>query len=69
MITIPLDPTLTAQENSQKYFDRYGKLKRTAEALEELLVETKSEIDHLESIATSLDIALSDILKQIFAWI
>ncbi|HIS25447.1 MAG TPA: NFACT family protein [Candidatus Pullilachnospira intestinigallinarum] len=60
MITIPLDPTLTAQENSQKYFDRYGKLKRTAEALEELLVETKSEIDHLESIATSLDIALSE---------
>ena len=60
MISIPLDPTLTAQENSQKYFDRYGKLKRTAEALEELLVETKSEIDHLESIATSLDIALSE---------
>lgn len=60
MITIPLDPTLTPGENAQKYFDRYGKLKRTAEALEELLVETKSEIDHLESIATSLDIALSE---------
>ena len=28
-ITIPLDPTLTPQENSKKYFDRYGKLKRT----------------------------------------
>ena len=33
-ITIPLDPTLTPQENSKKYFDRYGKLKRTQEALE-----------------------------------
>ena len=33
-ITIPLDPTLTPQEELKKYFDRYGKLKRTQEALE-----------------------------------
>ena len=26
MVSIPLDPTLTAQENAKKYFDRYGKL-------------------------------------------
>ena len=39
-ITIPLDGTLSAGENAKKYFDRYGKLKRTREALEELLVET-----------------------------
>ena len=65
-IKIPLDPTKTARENSQKYFDRYGKLKRTAEALDTLLAETKAEIDHLESIQTSLDIALSaDDLVQI----
>ena len=32
-IRIPLDPNLTAKENSQKYFDRYNKLKRTFEAL------------------------------------
>ena len=36
------------------------KLKRTREALEELLVETKEEIDHLESISTALDIALDE---------
>ena len=35
-ITIPLDGTLSAGENAKKYFDRYGKLKRTREALEEL---------------------------------
>ena len=65
-IKIPLDPTKTARENSQKYFDRYGKLKRTAEALDTLLAETKAEIDHLESIQNSLDIALSaDDLVQI----
>lgn len=60
MVTIPLDPTLTPQENAQKNFDRYSKLKRTYEALTELIKETKAEIEHLESIATSLDIALSE---------
>ena len=65
-ITIPLDPTLTPQENAKKYFDKYSKMKRTAEALEHLLQETKSEIEHLESISASLDIALSeDDLAQI----
>ncbi|MCR5459868.1 MAG: NFACT family protein [Acetatifactor sp.] len=56
-IQIPLDPTLTAKENAQRYFDRYGKMKRTYEALTTLTEEVKAEIDHLESIATSLEIA------------
>ncbi len=56
-VRIPLDPTLTASENAKKYFDRYGKLKRTCETLSELIVEVKEEISHLESISTSLDIA------------
>ena len=57
-ISIPLDPTMTPQENAKKYFDRYNKLKRTAQALEEQLKETEEEIRHLESISTALDIAL-----------
>lgn len=60
MITIPLDDTLTPSENAKKYFDKYGKLKRTFEALSELTVEVKSEIEHLESIAAALDIALQE---------
>lgn len=60
MVMIPLDPTLSPQENAKKYFDKYSKLKRTADALESLLQETESEIQHLESIASSLDIAVSD---------
>ncbi|MDD6810268.1 MAG: NFACT RNA binding domain-containing protein [Lachnospiraceae bacterium] len=60
MITIPLDETLTASENSQKYFDKYGKLKRTYEALSELTVAVKEEIEHLESISAALDIALQE---------
>lgn len=59
-ITIPLDPTLKPQENAKKYFDRYNKLKRTAEALTEQLEETRQEISHLESISTALDIALDE---------
>lgn len=59
-VRIPLDPTLDAKTNAQKYFDKYGKLKRTYEALTDLIQETKAEIDHLESISTSLDIALTE---------
>lgn len=59
MITIPLQPDLTPRENSVKYFDRYNKLKRTYEALSKLTLETKAEIDHLESISNALDIAVS----------
>ncbi|MBP3543451.1 MAG: NFACT family protein [Lachnospiraceae bacterium] len=58
MVTIPLDTELSAQENAKKYFDKYGKLKRTYEALTDLTKETEEEIEHLESISTALDIAL-----------
>lgn len=59
-VSIPLDDTKTPQENAQKYFDKYNKLKRTFEALTELIQETMNEIEHLESVSTSLDIALSE---------
>lgn len=60
MITIPLDSDLSALENAKKYFERYNKLKRTYQALSTLIEETKMEIIHLDSIATSLDIATSE---------
>ena len=56
-VTITLDPTLTPAQNAKKYFDKYTKLKRTSEALEEQMKETKEAIDQLESIETSLEIA------------
>ena len=59
-IRIPLDPTLTPAQNAKKYFDRYTKLKRTHEALTKLTAEVKAEIDHLESIRTSLDLATNE---------
>ena len=48
---------MTPQENAKRYFDKYGKLKRTFEALTELTKETKEEIDYLESVSAALDIA------------
>ena len=58
--TIPLDPTLSAQENAVKYFDRYTKLKRTAEALAVQTESVKSKLEHLESVLASINIAVSE---------
>ena len=59
-LTIPLDETLSATDNAKRYFEKYNKLKRTYEALSELTQEVRAEIDHLESIGASLDIALKE---------
>lgn len=59
-LTIPLDPQLSPMENAKKYFDRYNKLKRTYEASQVQLEECEKELEHLDSIATSLEIALAE---------
>ncbi len=69
-VTIPLDNTLTIAQNAKKYFDRYTKLKRTAEALETQIEEVSQTVSHLESISASLDIArdesdLTDIRREL----
>lgn len=56
-ITIPVDNTLSASENANKYFDKYNKMKRTFEAVSSQVEENRETIDHLESILTELDIA------------
>ena len=59
-VRISLDPTLTAQQNAQKYFDRYARMKRTHEALTRLTVQVKAEIDHLRSIQNALEFSTTD---------
>ncbi|MDD3252418.1 MAG: NFACT RNA binding domain-containing protein [Lachnospiraceae bacterium] len=59
-VKIPLDTQLNAQENAQKYFSKYNKLKRTFEALTDLTRETYQEIEHLESISAALDISVKE---------
>ena len=61
-----MDPARTPQENAQRYFSRYNKLKRTYEALSQLIQETGEEISYLESVANALEIAENeDDLSQI----
>lgn len=69
-VKITLDPTLSIAQNAKKYFDKYTKMKRTAEALEIQMKEVKETVEHLESIAASLDIArqeddLTDIRREL----
>ncbi len=69
-LTIPLDPDLSASENAKKYFDKYAKLKRTAEALDTYIEQSKQELELLQSIEASLNIAenetdLADIRKEL----
>ena len=44
-------------ENEKIFFDRYGKLKRTYEALTEYVQETGEEVEHLRSVVNALDLA------------
>lgn len=60
MVKITLDGTLSAIDNAKKFFDKYNKLKRTQEALTDIVKETKASIDYLETIIVSLDIATSE---------
>ena len=59
-VTIPLEKELSAQENSQKYFAKYNKKKRTFEALTGFIKKTAEERDYLMSVRHSLDIAETD---------
>ena len=56
-IRIPLDPTLTAGENSKRYFDKYNKKKRTHAALQEQIEATRQALAYLQSVSHSLSIA------------
>ncbi|MCQ2525945.1 MAG: NFACT family protein [Lachnospiraceae bacterium] len=58
--SIPMDPQLTPSENAQKYYEKYNKQKRTYEALTGLIEEVKADVEHLQSIQASLDIALAE---------
>ena len=59
-VTIPLDETKSAQENAQRYFDKYSKMKRTREALDTQIAETKAELEHLQSVLAFLNMTLSE---------
>lgn len=59
-IIIQLDPQIPVLDNAKKYFNKYAKLKRTKEALEHLITETKDTLSYLDSISNALDIAKNE---------
>lgn len=64
-ITIVLDKALTPNQNAQKYFKRYQKLKEAVKYLTELIEETKATILYLESVETVLNQAGLDEIAEI----
>lgn len=54
-ITITLDKALTPNQNAQRYFKRYQKLKEAVKYLTDLIEETKATILYLESVETVLN--------------
>ena len=64
-ITIALDKALTPNQNAQRYFKRYQKLKEAVKYLTDLIEETKSTILYLESVETVLKQAGLDEIAEI----
>jgi len=68
-ITIPLDPRFNLTQNGQKYFKRYGKLKKAEEELQKFIDSSLNEIKYLENILYSIEACettddLDDIYKE-----
>ena len=54
-ITIALDKALSPNQNAQRYFKRYQKLKESVKYLTDLIQETKATILYLDSVETVLN--------------
>ncbi len=55
VIQIPLDPSLSPQQNAAKYFKDYKKSCAAVQSLGTLIENDKQEIEYLESVAESLN--------------
>lgn len=56
MVEIKLDERLTPQQNSQAYYKKYAKLKRTQVAVSEQIAKLEEDLQYLLSIAPALEI-------------
>ena len=56
-ITIVLDPALSPNQNAQKYFQKYQKLRNAVKLVGEQIEQTKQEIAYLQSVLTQLELA------------
>ncbi|NLM65652.1 MAG: fibronectin/fibrinogen-binding protein [Enterococcus sp.] len=66
-IVITLNPALTPNQNAQKYFQRYQKLRNARKLLDQQIAETTAEINYLHSVLAQVEIATPmdlDLIKE-----
>ena len=54
MLTVPLDPSLSAAKNAQKYYKEYRKAKTAEEILGQQIALGETELKYLESVSDAL---------------
>ncbi|MFC4305845.1 Rqc2 family fibronectin-binding protein [Cohnella boryungensis] len=64
-VTIALDPLLTPNENAQRYFRKYNKLKNSREVVTGQIVATQDELAYLASVLQGLESASPDDIAEI----
>ncbi|MDK6299369.1 Rqc2 family fibronectin-binding protein [Streptococcus agalactiae] len=64
-IEISLDRALTPNQNAQRYFKKYQKLKETVKHLKGIISDTENTITYLESVETSLNHASMEDINDI----
>ena len=65
LLTIKLDPLLTPNENLQRYFRKYNKLKNSRAVVNEQIAATREEIRYLESVLQGLQTASPSDIEEI----
>lgn len=66
-VRVQLDPLLTPNENAQRYFRKYTKMKNSRDVVTEQIEETEREIVYLESVLQGLDTATPADIEEIRA--
>lgn len=66
-VRVQLDPLLTPNENAQRYFRKYTKMKNSREVVTEQIEETEREIAYLDSVLQGLDTATPADIEEIRA--
>ena len=57
MIEIKLNPALTPNQNAQKYFQKYQKLKNAVKVVHNQIAQTENEVLYLDSVVSQLELA------------
>lgn len=64
-ISISLDPLLTPNENAQRYFRKYNKLKNSRSVVSEQMEATRTEMEYLASVLQGLESATPNDIGEI----